>query len=242
MKFDAWSLVLQAANFAVLLWLLQHFLYQPLSALLAKRRDEAAAEAARLAQARTALEQDRAQLAGDASRLAAEREAAAVTVKATAEEACRSLRAQADERIRLAEQVSRAALVQEQAQARRELMIEAGSLAAVFVEKLVTRPGVGVPLQPFVLGACAALAGARDRLPRSRIELEAIASRPLDEAERAELLVRLDSLKLPDLRTTFRVDPSLLAGVEFRVAGLVIRNHWADDLAALRRAVETADA
>ena len=40
MPFDWWTFALQAINFLILAWLLQHFLYQPVMRVVAARRAE----------------------------------------------------------------------------------------------------------------------------------------------------------------------------------------------------------
>ena len=41
MRIDWWTLALQAANFLVLVWLLQHFLYRPVQGIIAERQQRA---------------------------------------------------------------------------------------------------------------------------------------------------------------------------------------------------------
>ena len=72
MRIDWWTLALQAANFLVLVWLLQHFLYRPVQAIITERQQQAdgvlaAADATRTAaeRLRSELEEQRAALERD---------------------------------------------------------------------------------------------------------------------------------------------------------------------------------
>src|SRR3546814_5264938 len=82
MQLDGWTLALQTVNFAVLVWLLQRFLYRPVLRLLDARRAQdaqrdAAAELAR-AEAQRELADAKAQREGiDGERRAALQAAAA---------------------------------------------------------------------------------------------------------------------------------------------------------------------
>jgi len=42
MNFSWWSFALQAANFLILVWLLRRFLFKPVSAIVARRKEEIA--------------------------------------------------------------------------------------------------------------------------------------------------------------------------------------------------------
>ena len=103
MRIDWWTLALQAANFLVLVWLLQHFLYRPVQAIIMERQQQAdgvlaAADATRavaerlrseLEEQRAALERDRHQAVEEA--LARARvEAAALLERARADH-CRGM-------------------------------------------------------------------------------------------------------------------------------------------------------
>ena len=42
MKFSWWTFALQAVNFVILVWLLRRFLFKPVSAIVARRKEELA--------------------------------------------------------------------------------------------------------------------------------------------------------------------------------------------------------
>ena len=79
MHIDGWTILLQAVNFLILVWLLRRFLYRPVLAVIAERqaateRARNEAEAARQAaeDARRALEDQRAALPAERDRLIAD--------------------------------------------------------------------------------------------------------------------------------------------------------------------------
>ena len=68
MRIDWWTLALQAANFLVLVWLLQHFLYRPVLAIIVERQQQTDGVLAEADATRTAAEGLRAGAGGAARR------------------------------------------------------------------------------------------------------------------------------------------------------------------------------
>ena len=62
MRIDWWTLALQAANFLVLVWLLQHFLYRPVLGIIAERQQRTDGVIAEANAAKAAAEGLRAEL------------------------------------------------------------------------------------------------------------------------------------------------------------------------------------
>ncbi|HEX3208782.1 MAG TPA: hypothetical protein VHQ91_05360, partial [Geminicoccaceae bacterium] len=128
MHIDWWTLLLQAANFLVLVWLLQHFFYRPVLGIIADRQQRTESVIAEANAARAAAEQLRAELEQRRDAIGKERDQALEQAHASARaESQRVLeKARADAEKLLAEDRQR--LVRERAEAADALRQEAGEL------------------------------------------------------------------------------------------------------------------
>ena len=146
MHFDGWTLLLQAINFLVLVWLLRHFLYRPVLAVIAARqaatekiRSDAEATRRDADQIRQGLEGQRAGLAEERDRLLA-----IARTQAEAERAALLDRARGEADRLLAE--GRAALDEERRQAldaQREHTASLGVAVAARLLRAVSDGGSG---------------------------------------------------------------------------------------------------
>lgn len=244
METTLWTIGFQAVNVLVLVWLLARFLFRPIAAMVAQRREEAT----RL------VEEAR-----------ADREAAAAARRAQDEEAERLAQTRAERLRALGEEVEaqRTALLaaageeadrmREEAQAGIEkARQEAGQaaergahlLAVDIAAKLLGRLPAETRVLPFVGGLGAAVAGlaevARQELGRDGAAVPLVAPRPLTAAEEAACVAALGEALGRPVRLAVRTDPALIAGLEIEAPHAVIRNSLRADLDRVAAGLENA--
>ena len=234
MHVDGWTLLLQAINFLILVWLLRHFLYRPVLAVIAERqaatervRTQADAVRQEADGMRRGVEDARAGLAAERDRLLA-----AARSQAEAERAALLDHARAEADRLLAD--ARTRLEEERRQALAGLRRQAAALGAEVAGRLLRSAG-GNGLDHRLLDAACrsveelpeaqrrALAG--DEAP---VPVRLVTAAPLDPApwrERlGEALGRPVALEVAE-------DPGLIAGVELHFPHTVLRHSWKQALA-----------
>lgn len=244
MTFDWWTFALQAANFLILVWLLKRFLFRPVSALVARRKEEighalAEAEAARQSaeQARRKFEERQSQIEAERNRiieqeharLAQERDKALEATRAESEKLKQTMLKRLDE-----ERAAAANEVFEQAvglagELAVRLLGEAAApaLESAFLQRMVEH------LDRLSDSERAALAGGRTGEP-----LLVTTAHPLDAAQQAEWRAAL-AARLGNSRSiAFSTDAGLIAGAELRFPHATLRFNWRDSIAAARQEME----
>lgn len=235
MTIDWWTLGIQAVNVAILVWLLGHFFWRPMAAMIAARRAAvertlADAEAARV-QAAGALADIERTRAG----FAAERDAILAAARAEAEQARAALLDQATTEAAALAVAARAGIAAERAAAEQAWADRAGRLAVDIAGRLLDRLDQGCVQAAFLEGLVVALAGqpASVRAAADGGRLEAVSAAPLGPADQAQCRARIAAALGGSPAIDFRVDPSLIAGLELRGANLLVRNSWRADLARI---------
>lgn len=238
MHFDLWTFALQTANFLVLVWLLQKFLYRPVLKAIDARRDAAAKLTAELearnkaaAALRTDLEQQRAAIAKaredalGAARDAAETERKALLDKARGE--ADALRAR-----------GKTEFERERALVVRSLGADAARLAVAIVRRLLGQPvSAGIDARMFELVCQDVQALPEDerrrvteRLSQPGGRIAVVTAAVLDEATQKTFARDLAKALGTQVCLDFQADPGLLAGVELRFPYTILRRSWACDL------------
>ncbi|WP_109109207.1 hypothetical protein [Azospirillum sp. TSO35-2] len=237
MHIDGWTLLLQAINFLILVWLLRRFLYRPVLAVIAERqaatdRVRSEAEAARQAadSLRQGLEAERTGLPAERDRLiaaarsAAEAERAALLDKA---------RAEADRALDNA----RAKLAEERAQALADLQRHAAALGAELAARLLRGAPVAALTRPFLDEACAAVEALPEAQRRALVDgvdpvpVCLVAATPLTPEDAGHGRDRLAATLGRTVVLTVAEDPGLIAGVELHFPHSVVRRTWKQALA-----------
>ncbi|WP_353476222.1 F0F1 ATP synthase subunit delta (plasmid) [Salipiger sp. H15] len=238
MSFDWWTLGLQTVNVLVLLWILSHFLFRPVSGMLEKRQAAAtdALEHARAArtEAEAALAEAR---AGDAA--VAERRAGLLAgAQQEAEDARRQLLEEARKEAAQLRAEAGAEALRSRAEAARALQDEAADLAIDIARRLLGR----MPEEGRSAGFIAGLAGAVADLPeQTRDGLGAAGPVPVRAAsamsadEIGALKARLAEVLGREIDLALTVDPGLIAGLELDAPHAVVRNHLRADLDRIRQ-------
>lgn len=247
MHIDGWTLLLQAVNFLILVWLLRRFLYRPILAVIAERqaateRVRTEAEAARQAAeaARQTLEAQRTALPAERDRLIA-----AARVEAEAERAAllEKARTEADHAL----EEARSRLADERAQALDALQRHAADLGTQLATRLLRDAPAHALTSPLLEEACAAVEALS--APQRHALVDGIDPVPVRLAA-AGLLPTEDAARTRDrLAAAFGrpvaleqvVDPSLIAGVELHFAHSVVRRSWKQTLAEAREEMTRHD-
>jgi F-type H+-transporting ATPase subunit b len=237
MHIDPWTLALQTINVLVLVWLLAHFLFRPVAAMIAERRaaaDKLLADAAAKLQQATdqaaMIAQQREGLTADGQRIVAEARAAAEAERTTL------LQHAADAAARLQADAQQAAARDEHAM-REALEREANDLALTIATRLLQRVPARALNRAFLESLADTLATdpARSSLAGTTIELRS--ATPLDAAAQADCRDILTRALGAAPQLDFRTDPTLLAGVDLAAPHALIRNSWRADLERITRAL-----
>ena len=241
-----WStLALQTVNVLVLLWLLQRYLFRPVMAIIAARRQAAETLLAEAAQQRAAAQATAEDFARRAQTSAAEAEQlrAAAQTEAAAERA--RLLAEARAEIDKLRADAAAALRRDRAAQRHALESEARALAVTIAFRLLSR----LPGPAATAAMLARLDADLAALPPEQLRalagpLDVVSAAPLSAEEQAACAALLARRIDPSLSLHFGVDPALLAGIDLRGAHAVLRRSWQAELDRIGQdlTLEEADA
>lgn len=241
MHLDLWTLALQTINVLVLVWLLAHFLFRPVAAIIAERRAaanallaEAEAQRAKAAAEAQALADQRRALAGDGERIAAAARTAAEAERAavlrSAEAAVTKLRTDALQ-----------AMNHDRLQQREAMEHDAADLGVTIAKRLLERLPAQALNRAFLEGLAEALAThpSRQTLLDSAIEWHSAV--PLDAALQADIRAMLTRLLGAAPELSFHTDPDLIAGFELVSSHAVIGNSWRADLERITNVLHRAN-
>jgi F-type H+-transporting ATPase subunit b len=246
MSFDWWTLALQAANFLILAWLLQHFLYRPVLAVIDQRRAATRRVIAEADAAKAAAEATRSDLEGQRGAIAQERERAL-------QDACRHGQDEAEKVLaaahREADRVvaeARAQIGRERAEADAALRARASDLALEIARRLLSDAAGGDLTAALLERTLARLRTLPAHERRALIgaladgaAVRVVTAQPLEETAAERCRAALRELLGDGIPVAFADDPALLAGAELRFPHSVMRGSWQgslDEIAAeLRR-------
>jgi len=238
MRIDPWTLALQTVNVLVLVWLLAHFLFRPVAAVIAARRAaadkllaDAEAQRQHAADAVASVAREREGLGAEGQRILADARAAAEREHATL------LQQATDAAARLGSEAEQAMARERQAM-REALEREATDLALAIATRLLQRVPPRDLNRAFVETLAKALATHPARALLAQAELELRCAVPLDGASQADTSAILARALGAPPHVTFRTDPTLLSGVELAGPSLLIRNSWRADLEQISHALQ----
>jgi F-type H+-transporting ATPase subunit b len=234
MHIDLWTLGLQAINVLVLVWLLARFLFRPIVAIVARRRqaadallaDATAMRAAAQAQAAEIAHQRQA-LADEANRLRADAHKDAETDRA-------AQLAKVREEISQAHQDGELALARERTQQQQQLEARACILAVDIACRLMARlPSevITTSLARRLVQDIAGLPPVERRLFAADADhLQLVTPVVLDAPAQKEILSALTEALGVQPKLDIRIDPALLGGIELIGPHTLIRSSWRADL------------
>lgn len=248
MQFHWTTLVLQMLNFAVLVWLLQRFLYQPVLRTIDARRAAIAKEYAEAQRAQRSAQEQLIALESQRAAIAAERVQALNSAAAEAERQLDLSKAQAQRDVNALVEQSRKQLEQDRTELLAEARAAAFELGAQIARRLLAQ-------QPEKLRSEAWLEQIEQHLrelPQARRDelanqlaqggvLTVVTALSLDRDSRERWQAHLRALLVPTLAVEYTVDPALIAGAELHFPQTVLSFSVGSALSTLRSALH-ADA
>jgi len=234
-----WStFFLEIINFLVLIWILQHFLYKPVLAVLEKRRAEVEG---RLAEARQ-LNEKATRLKSEYEHRLADWQQERTLAKADLDHELATEKAERLRRLQLllGQEREKAAIIEaRQMQAKeRELAQQALRQGSQFVTRLLERltsPELESRLLQLTLDELEelspdALARLRSQWGEPAEQIVVASSGDLTPVQQQQLTSLLQRLAASDAPVTFLVAPELLAGIRVSIGGWLLQANLADEL------------
>ncbi len=241
MHFDWVTFLLQTANFAVLVWLLQRFLYRPVLRMVDARRAEidsryaeAQAAEAKAKEALAAIERQHEDAL--AARALIVKEAAA-----DAEKAAAARRAQAESEVAALRAEAEKTLAAEREKALAEARTAALDLAAEIAARVIAELPAGLRAAAWIERIAAYLrslpAAEAERLKRQLADgavLGAVTASALPEAAAEAWRSEFRRVLGAGTEIAFSVDPRLIAGAELHFPSAILHFSFMSALAAMR--------
>jgi F-type H+-transporting ATPase subunit b len=250
MHLDWWTIGLQTVNFAILVWLLQRFLYKPVFRVIDARKAEIKRQYDDARSKQDAAMASLAAVEADRAGIAAEREAALKAASAQAQEMADARRSQAERDAQSLLDGARKTLALEREHALAEARRMAFDLGVEFAQRLLADVPIELRAEGWIerieqhIGALAK--PERDSLARQLANgspLTVVTVAPLPAAMADKWRERLRRSLGSDAVVAFETNPELIAGAELHFATAVLRFSWQSVLAAARYQVGThADA
>jgi F-type H+-transporting ATPase subunit b len=225
MQIDWFTVGAQILNFLILVWLLQRFLYGPITRAMARREARIEGGLAEIRDGRAGLEEAAAKLAEDRAALDARRAA----MLETAREEARALRARLESELRAEMEVRRASwqagLEAERAAFADTLRRKAGHQVIEIVARIL-RDYAGTDLAGHMAGVFADRLAAleperkealRRAAQRAGPAAEVESSVPLSSGARSAITRALHEGVAPGIEVAYREDPDLLLGVRLTI-------------------------
>lgn len=248
MHFDWWTLAIQTVNFAVLVWLLNRFLYKPVLQMIDARKAEMQKhyDAAQAAQAQAAARL--AALEAERAGIAAERETALKAAAASAEEAAARRRAESERDAAAMLDAARQTLATERKEALAEARRTALDLGSLFAQRLLAEVPPALRAEAWLEHIEAYIRGLapaeRDRLVQQLSgtnAVQVVTATELPPAVAETWRSRLQQSLGAPIAVTFSRDAKLVAGAELHFPGAILRFSWQSALAAMRKEIDADD-
>ena len=245
MHFDWSTLALQMVNFAILVWLLHRFLYQPVLRLVDARRTEIEKQYAEAHSLEARAKDQLAAVEAEQAGITAERTAALREAAAEAEDAAAARRARAEREATAMLADARETLAGERRQALAEARRAALDLGAEVAARLLGEVPMKLRAEAWIERIEEYLAA----LPRPERDVLArqLADAPLKVVTALPLPAEIEQIWDSRLRgglcgqivVNFSVDPALIAGVELHFPNAVLQFSWQSTLATIGAEIET---
>jgi len=246
MHFDWSTFALQTVNFAILVWLLHRFLYEPVLGLVDARRAEIDKQLAEARAAEAQVAADRAAVKSEQDGIAGERVAALRDAAAVAEQQAAARRAQGEREAAALLVEARKTLSDERARALAEVQREALDLGAQIAGRLLAQVPMALRAEAWIeriehyLADLpeAELAGLKQQVANGaalKVVTASALAPEIGEIWSSRLRRGLGS----DISLEYGVDAGLIAGAELHFPTAILRFSWQTALDAMRAEVET---
>lgn len=234
MTINWWTLGIQTVNVVILVWLLQHFFWSPVAAMIEQRRmtiqhavADAQASGTKAMLAMAEIDRTRAGFGGERDKILADAHKAAEDARAVvlndASKQARALLATAKTEIE-----------KEKADAEKGWADRSSQLAIEIAGRLATRLN-GTQIQSaflewLVMAINAMPAQERQAVTANGAPLEALSATALDSVQQEHTGALIGQAFGGQLHVTFKVDPALIAGLELHGEHFTVGNSWRADL------------
>lgn len=239
MAINWWTLGFQTVNVLILIWLLQHFFWRPVSAMIELRRttvqkglDDAEAIRTKAAAALAEVDKTRAGFAGERDKVLAD-------ARKTAADAHAAALDDAGKQAAALLAAAKADIAKDEADAGQAWAGRSSKLAVDIAGRLAHRldgPGVQAAFLDWLVTAIQALPPDQRHAVSGGSALEAVSAAALSPADQARTGALIGKAfgsggALPHI--AFKVDPALIAGLELHGDHFTVGNSWRADLAAI---------
>lgn len=236
MQIDWWTLGLQTVNVLILVWLLSRFFFRPIAGVIATRQRDTEAAIAEAADARKAAETAKLDAESLRQQFADEHDKIIAEARAAGEAERLSRVEQAANDIAAKKAAVEETIAKERAAVATEAKEHARKLAVDVAAKLLSELPAGTGDSIFLDKLCAKIDTLSDDLKTGLTGIdgaeppEVVTATPLAGAEGERCREKLAAVLGSDVEIRFRVDPSVLAGIELRGPHTVVRASWRGDL------------
>jgi len=245
MHFDWWTLALQTINFAILVWLLNRFLYKPVLRLLDARREEIDKQFAGAKSAEQKADAKLKEVESERAKIDAERERITKAAAQQATEAAHTRAQQAEAQAEALMDDTRKTLAREREQTKKELHQFALDMAADMARKLVAELPAEKRAEAWLerIDAYFANLPAQERKAligqtANGASVSVTSAAPLSPDTAEVWRNRLRRILGDKSTVSFAVDPQLIAGVELHFPEAILRFSLQDAIARLHSEVE----
>jgi F-type H+-transporting ATPase subunit b len=248
MHLDPSTILLQTINFAVLVWLLNRFLYKPVLAMIEARQAEVQRQMDEAATVKEQAKRELAEVQTAREGIAAERDAALKEAARSAGEAAEARHVQAEREADTVLDGARRTLEDERKRAFDEARRLALDLGAHYTRRLAAEMPVCLRaeawIEPIEAHLAALPVSQRSALAGQLAEGEAlrvVTAVPLSPAATQAWRDRLCRL-IGDVSISFEADAALVAGAELHFPTSILSFSWHSALAAMESELAHADA
>jgi F-type H+-transporting ATPase subunit b len=246
MHLDWSTLALQTVNFAVLVWLLHRFLYQPVLRLVDVRSMEIEKQYAEAQSVENRAKDKLNVVEAAQAAIAAERATALKEAAAEAERAATARRARAEREVAESLEAARKTLAGERSQAlagaRRAALEPGAEIAARLLAEMPMKLRAEAwieQIEEYLAGLAKPEVDALTRQLVDGVPLKIVTASVLPAETEGIWRSRLDKVLCGRVAVDFGVDPALIGGVELHFPDTVLRFSWQSTLAAIRAELET---
>ncbi|MEO6152321.1 MAG: F0F1 ATP synthase subunit delta [Croceibacterium sp.] len=244
MTIDWWTLGFQTVNVGILIWLLSHFFWKPVAAMIAERKaavqkltDEATAAKAKTDEVLAEVEKTRAGFV-------TEREAILAAAQKEAETARAASLVQAKSDADALQAAAQTAIDKAKTEQERAWADRSSDLAVTIAERLAARLD-GAAVEACFLGW---LVEELRKLPKADREvaggdatkLEATTATKIAGPARKDIVASISKALGGAPQISFKTDPALIAGIELRGDHLIVASSWRADLATIAASLKAA--
>ena len=237
MTVDWWTLGIQAVNVVILIWLLARFFWRPVAAMIEQRRATAQQILVEAEKKRSQATDALAEIERTRTGFDREREAVMAASRDAAEEARAAILASATKEAAALEASARTAMENERDAAEAAWAERANMLAVEIAGRLVARLDGQVVRAAFLdwlLQEVRSLpVPVRDAVASNGAILEATSATEIELADQESYRTLIGEAFGTRPQVAFKVEATLIAGLELRGPHFVVANSWRADLAKI---------